>query len=254
MNKHSYSQVALVIPCYNEETTIGSVLAEMLKLGTGQIIVVDDGSHDNSARIIKKIAERFPVTYIKNETNVGQGESTNRGFRYAAKMEGIEYIVTVDADGQHLPDDVKKIMDELITSSSLIVHGARYFGNNIPVEKKFANFASRTVFFLLYGVNHPDPTSGLRGYSAKLVGEINFLAGFDYLVSANRLIKKYIHQTSFVTTTAVYTAYSLSKGLNIWKGIALFFRMLKSRIAEICETSLRGMGLKKLAYLFRSSQ
>jgi glycosyltransferase involved in cell wall biosynthesis len=232
-SKPQYSQFTIVIPCYNEEQTIALVLTKMLKLGVGRIIVVDDGSSDHSAEIINSYAQYYPVTYLKNSENLGQGASTNRGIHYSKQFNDSKYVITVDADDQHLPEDVKKIMDKFLEDDYLIVHGARQFSSDIPRSKKMTNFISRQVFRVLYGISMPDPTGGLRGYSNVLIDEIEFESGHEYIVGANRLIKRYKEHTAFVPITARYTDYSLQKGLNMQKGIKLFILMFTTRLKEI---------------------
>ena len=105
-----YNDFTILIPCYSEEETIGSVLAQMLSLNPGNIVVVDDGSVDKSAEIIRYIQGFGRITFIQHTKNAGVGNALKTGFRYSSTLD-TKYILTVDADNQHSKEDAKKVMD-----------------------------------------------------------------------------------------------------------------------------------------------
>jgi len=113
-------KVSVVIPAYNEAMSIGSVIAEC-KAFCDEIIVVDDGSTDDTA----EIAKRSGAVVIQNERNLGVTKATQRGLNVA---QG-EIIVTMDADGQHNPSDIPNLTKPIIDGKGDVALGVR---NKIP--------------------------------------------------------------------------------------------------------------------------
>ena len=143
------SRVAIVIPAFQEKKNISKVVKGALKYG--QTIVVDDGSKDETGRVAKKLGAI--VEFHKN--NLGYDAALNTGFKKAAKLN-IDFIITIDADGQHNTVLLKKII-KLLRSGASIVLGVR---------NKKARFAE--LLFGLYTKHQYgilDPLCGLKGYS-----------------------------------------------------------------------------------------
>ncbi len=232
-----YKQFTVLIPCYNEETTIGTVLTNMISLNPGRIVVVDDGSKDKSTTIIKRLQKisPVPIVMLKNVTNGGAGFALSRGFEYCRQIDA-EYVVTVDADNQHSKEDTQKIMENVLKSpESVIISGVRKFTKNIPFSKKIANRIARVVFFILYGVTHPDPMCGLRSYKNEVLHELNLEAGYDWVVNVNKVIRNNRKNCKTVKIKAIYTAYSLKKGQSLSSGVGMLIRMVRNRVGEIVD-------------------
>ena len=97
----------IVIPAYNEETTLPKVIKSLKDDGYHKILVVDDGSTDNTYKIAKELAK----VAVRHEINRGLGGALGTGIEGAVRL-GAEYIVTFDADGQHDPEDLKKLLNK----------------------------------------------------------------------------------------------------------------------------------------------
>jgi glycosyltransferase involved in cell wall biosynthesis len=228
-----YKDFTILVPCYNEEETIGSVLVQMLSLNPKHIVVVDDGSTDRSAEIIKYLQGFGKIILVQHTKNVGVGSALKSGFRYCLNLK-TKYVVTVDADNQHSKKDTKKVMDEILKKDLLTVAGVRKFHKNIPMKKKFSNFMAKTAFVLLYGINTPDPLCGLRAYSKDLLPELLTLEnGYDWAVSVNKLMRSYKKESAYVSIDAIYTPYSLSsKSLTYFKGFLMLYKMVMIEMAR----------------------
>lgn len=161
-------RTAVVIPAYNEERTIREVAARALAQGFA-VIVVDDGSSDRTA---DRLAGS-EVVLLRNETNSGKGASLWRGMKYALD-EGAETIVTLDADGQHAPEDIPRLLDAAASNPGRIIIGARTRNTeNAPRARLFANrFAD---FWVSWAAGRPirDSQSGFRLYPAQAVSSID---------------------------------------------------------------------------------
>ncbi len=225
MNK--YKDFTILIPCYNEEETIGTVLVQMLSLNPKHIVVVDDGSTDRSTEIVKYLQGFGKIILIQHTKNVGVGSALKSGFRYCLGLN-TKYVVTVDADNQHSKRDTVRVMKKIMKDDLLVVSGVRKFHKNIPLKKKFSNFMAKISFILLYGIKTPDPLCGLRSYSKDILPELLTLEnGYDWAVSVNKLMKKFGKNSGYVPIDAIYTPYSLSsKSLTYFKGFLMLYKMI----------------------------
>lgn len=159
-HKQRSSDILVIIPAYNEEDTLAQTIYE-LKMNTPyDFIVIDDGSKDHTPDIIRQ--EGIPS--LRHAVNLGIGGSMQSGYRYA-DQNGYPYAIQLDADGQHRPADIAKLVDEILESGYDMVIGSRF------VERSgYRGSASRRagiLYFywlirLLTGVRIYDPTSGFR--------------------------------------------------------------------------------------------
>jgi glycosyltransferase involved in cell wall biosynthesis len=154
----------IIIPAYNEESNIGKVLAGIRdKNIDADVLVVNDGSIDRTEEIA--LSENAKV--ISLPYNLGYGSALQTGFKYAVS-KGYDYIIQFDGDGQHDPENIKAIMNELLTGDADIVIGSRFLGNcslNMGYMKKVAIALFRSLIKKLGKTVITDPTSGLQGLS-----------------------------------------------------------------------------------------
>jgi len=156
-------KVAIVIPAFNEENTVASVVRPLLALGTP--IVVDDGSVDSTVYEASKAG----AVVVKHDVNRGYDAALNSGFIRAAEL-GCEYVVTMDADGQHDCNVIEQIIS-LLDNGSDVVLGIRdkmqRFGEHC--------FASMTKYYL--GIQ--DPLCGMKGYKLKVYVQLGHFDSFN---------------------------------------------------------------------------
>lgn len=165
-------KITAVIPAYNEEKTIKKVITE-LKTRVDEIIVVDDGSRDNT----KSIAEQEGVIVLRHIVNRDQGAALQTGTEYAVKM-GADIIVHFDADGQHKVGDVSRLVEPVLKGNYDVVFGSRFLEdksiNNIPLTKKYFILKPAIVLNrILTGLKLTDAHNGLRALSRKAAMKIN---------------------------------------------------------------------------------
>lgn len=156
----------IVIPAYNEEKSIGKVIDGLRKKGYKNIIVVDDGSSDNTYNIAKK----KKVVVVRHVINRGLGAALSTGIE-AALLLGADYIITFDADDQHYPEDIAKLLEILKNGEADIVIGSRFiskeYKKNVPIKYRIGNIGLNIFTFLLFGAWSTDTQSGLRGFNKK---------------------------------------------------------------------------------------
>lgn len=152
----------ILIPTYNNATTLPTVL-DRLRLFTSDIIVVNDGSTDDTAEVIQNYPH--PLHVVTHDSNCGKGQALVNGFREALHL-GYDYAITIDSDGQHYPEDLPIFFDALngISEPTIIV-GARTLEHENKSQASV--FATRLAnFWFAFQTWHylPDTQSGYRAY------------------------------------------------------------------------------------------
>jgi glycosyltransferase involved in cell wall biosynthesis len=155
--------VVVVIPAYNEERFIGSVVLKILKFPV-TVIVVDDGSTDDTAAI----ALAAGATVIRHPNNRGKAQALNSGFTAGRKQQPA-VIVMIDGDGQHLPEQMETLVRPVLEDRADIVIGSRYLRKpeGVPSHRVVGHWFFNQVTRLSSGVNASDSQSGYRAFSPK---------------------------------------------------------------------------------------
>lgn len=166
----------IIIPTYNNETTLLDVVSRAL-LVCRDVIVVNDGSTDNTIDVLCSLRESVQI--ISYNPNRGKGYALRCGFREARRM-GYDYAITLDADGQHRPEEIHKLLDAIALDNgnddSLLVVGSRdLFTDGMPSSNTFANRFSNFWFCLQTGIKLPDTQTGFRLYSLRHLPCLFFL-------------------------------------------------------------------------------
>ncbi len=183
------SEFTVVIPAYNEAATIRDVAARTLKY-VAQVIVVDDGSSDNTAMACHDL----PVTVLRHSHNLGKGAALWHGIQHAVEHE-VTAIITLDGDGQHEPEDIPALIAMHRKDPLAIVIGSRlHDARNIPMARYLANRVAN--FWISWASRQPiaDSQSGFRVYPASVLSAVGSLcdrtAGFvfesEVLIEAGR--------------------------------------------------------------------
>ncbi len=163
---------AVVIPAYNESATIADVAARAARQ-VELVVVVDDGSTDGTAAALAGL----PVTLLRNDQNLGKGESLWRGMRHALGL-GVAGVVTLDGDGQHTPEEIPRLLAEARAHPGEIVVGARTFGRDAAPRARY--LANRVADFWIgwaAGQRLADSQSGFRVYPAALLRQVEVKHG-----------------------------------------------------------------------------
>ena len=157
--------IVIVVPTYNNAKTIGGVFAD-IKQYANHIIVVNDGSTDDTAQILSTIEG---IEIITHQRNCGKGTALKNGL-CKAKADGYRYAITIDSDGQHFASDIPTFVQEIeATPDTLLVGGRNIEADNMPGKNTFANKFSNFWFKLETGVKLPDTQSGYRLYPLQLM-------------------------------------------------------------------------------------
>lgn len=161
--------ITVIIPARDEEVSIGSMVLKTKKYAD-HVIVVDDGSIDDTA----EIARIAGAEVIRHPKNKGKGEALKTGF-YAAFNNGTKIIVTIDADGQHDPDEIPKVVAPISSLGVNMVIGSRYLnGNNIPFIRHMGQKVLDRMTNLNSGVKVSDTQSGFRAFDIDTAEKFSF--------------------------------------------------------------------------------
>ena len=165
-------KILLIIPAYNEQDSIGSLLAELRLYPEYDCLVVNDCSKDKTLDVVRQ----YDVKYLDLPINLGLSGAVQAGMLYAYK-NNYDICVQIDGDGQHPPSEIKKLLTLLIEKDIDIAIGSRFFDKQ---ESKYQQtflraLGAKHISFcikLLSGLNLTDPTSGMRAYKRKVFKEM----------------------------------------------------------------------------------
>jgi glycosyltransferase involved in cell wall biosynthesis len=222
-----HDRVFVVMPAFNEAPAIEAAIQEVAASGYRRIIVVDDGSDDDTYERARAMGG---VIALRHMLNRGKGAAVKTGIE-AAKMLGAAAVVTIDADGQHNPAAIAGML-ALIDQGYDVVLGSRLKNpKGMPFHKVAANLAGNGVTWMLYGLWVTDSQSGLRAYSKRAVDLIDARTDrYEYDTEVIREIKR--HRLKFVEVPidVRYTAYSMSKRhkMNLVNGVKILIKLLIS--------------------------
>lgn len=162
-------QITAIIPAYNEQVSIGSVILKT-RMYVNRIIVVDDGSQDRT----EEIAVLAGAEIIKHQTNLGKGKALESGFKAA---KGSEIIITLDGDGQHNVTDIPKLIKPLISGEADIVNGSRYMNGDdedTPAYRRVGQSVLDVATNFNARSDITDSQSGFRAFAGYTVPAFKF--------------------------------------------------------------------------------
>ena len=234
-------EVLIIIPAYNEEKCIGSVLEKLEApeiASVADVLIMDDASRDAT----KEIAKSRNHAVVSHVFNLGYGSGLQVGYKYAARR-GYRYVIQMDSDGQHDPSNVLRIYNELKTPDENghlpdIVMGSRFVPGAVsfpvPVTKKIAFVLFRGLIKMGTGQKIMDPTTGLQGLSRRT---FTYYAGYshfdDRYPDANMLMQ--MAMLGYHVREIPAVMYARTDGVSMHSGIIkpilYMFRMMFSIIA-----------------------
>ena len=231
-------RVCVIVPAYNEATVIADVIETSKKAFAKikgfdiDIVVVNDGSRDETSSEAKK-GGAIVVDHILNS---GAGGATLTGLAYARKHK-YDIAATMDADGQHAPEDVVKGIKKIDKSPSGLLIGSRLIDSEgMSKTKVLGNKGLSLITKVLFGVNVTDSQSGLRIYSRTAIEKLDWkTTGYEFCSEMIWRAKQLGIEIDEFPIQAIYTDYSRSKGQNNWNAINIVKRLFKQRIVEIFE-------------------
>jgi len=163
-------KILIIIPAFNEEKSLGKLLKKVSSVSSlKDVLVVDDGSKDNTAIIAKRAGSRV----LSQKINQGKGLALRAGFNFAIKS-GYDAVITMDADGQHDPGEIPKFLAYYEKYKTDLIIGTRKHDlSEMPFPRFMANTTSSLAASVLGGVRVHDSQSGYRLIKRILIKKIN---------------------------------------------------------------------------------
>lgn len=165
------SRITAILPAFNEEVSIGSVVL-LARQHADRVIVIDDGSHDRTA----EVAELAGAEVIRHPENRGKGAALKTGFS-AVDGAGAKVIVTIDTDGQHDPAEISKVAAPILAGEADVVNGSRYLCGNkkgTPFYRRVGQKVLDTATNLESGASLTDTQSGFRAFAPSTIPAFRF--------------------------------------------------------------------------------
>jgi glycosyltransferase involved in cell wall biosynthesis len=211
------SGTCCVIPMYNEQEVIAEVI-HGLKAIFQNILCVDDGSTDESV----SRAREAGATVICHAVNIGQGAAIATGFIWIQTKTNFSRIVTFDADGQHLPEDAMRLVEELASKELDVVFASRFLNNQsqVPFLKRLILRGVTNATRALTDVELSDAHNGLRALTVSASQKIQLTQnGMAHATQFVSLVLQGGLKYSELPVTILYTPYSRSKGQSMLNSI-----------------------------------
>lgn len=218
--RNSMRALWIIVPAYNEGEVLASTV-EQLRSVRGSVVVIDDGSNDNTA----SVARAMGVHVVSHPINLGQGAALATGIAFAVER-GATHVCTFDADGQHDPETIVALCDELDRTGADVGLASRFLGSTVDmsfVRKQVLRLA--IVFTRLHcGLRLTDTHNGLRVFTRSAAIQIEIRQarmahGSEILARIAKLGLRYVE----VPTTVTYTPYSCRKGQSLFDSVKIIF-------------------------------
>lgn len=219
-------RVVAVLPAYNEAGHVGKVV-HAVRPFVDAVVVVDDGSRDTTSQE----ARAAGAIVLRHLVNRGAGGSTMTGLKAAARL-GAEIVVTLDADGQHLPEEISKVIAPIERGEADFVIGSRLLQpKGMPHSRLLANRVADLCLRVLFGVQVCDSQSGFRAYSRLVIENIDVRTSrFETISEIVVEVARRKFRVAHVPITVIYTEYSMSKGQNFWVGLQTLARLVMRKV------------------------
>jgi len=226
--------VSVVIPVYNEENTIKSVLEKLPNDVAVEIIVINDCSTDNSIKQIKNAKNFQNIKLVNHSTNQGYGSALLSGIKIAKG----DILVTMDSDGQHRSDDLFNLIQPILDGEADITIGSRYKGSynyKLPLTTRLGEAMLETAILFLFGQRVKNNQNGFRAFHRRTFNIFDNIRFKGYAFTTELILKAALydykmkecpihllereHGTSYIVLTKLISSLLLCIGIYFFKKI-----------------------------------
>jgi len=221
----SVSDGLVIIPTYNEKENVEKIIRKICSLNAGfDILIVDDGSPDGTAAIVKRLKQQFPLNVFLEERarKLGIGTAYIHGFTWGLSR-GYQYLIEMDADFSHNPEDLVRLREACVHGADLAI-GSRYIrGVNVvnwPMGRVLMSYFASVYVRFVTGMKVRDTTAGFKCYRRKVLETIDFskirFIGYAFQIEMKFTVWK--HGFKVVEVPIIFTDRSegsskMSKGI-----------------------------------------
>lgn len=217
----------VILPAYNEATRIQPVIEEIAEKGY-KMVIVNDGSSDNTLEVIKESKRKYPenIHIYSHIINRGVGVAMQTGFDAVLKYNP-RFIVNMDSDGQHDADDLENVLEPLVTGRAQAVIGVRPL-KDMPLSRNIANAIMNLLTRIFYKVDVSDSQTGFRAITIDALKKININAR-GYLISSEFIREVNDNKIPFeeVPIRTIYTPETQAKGTNVTVAFKILIQMIR---------------------------
>jgi glycosyltransferase involved in cell wall biosynthesis len=214
---------SVLIPAFNAGTFLEELVSRIRRsIGDIQIVIVDDGSRDNTTEIARLVG----ATVLRHDKNCGKGAALQTGFDFLKKQTDVEFILTLDADLQHQPEDVQKFFStQQQTGADIVIGWRERAGTKMPVHRMISNTLTSALVSMKTGMKIKDSQSGFRLIRKRVLENIQlesrgYEAETELLIKAARLKFK-------IEFVPVHTVYGSEKSyMTHWATTINFIKVL----------------------------
>lgn len=240
--------ICLIIPAYDPDAKLLVLIDALRAKGFGRIVVVNDGSGPQSQAVFAQLGA--PVQLLTHPVNRGKGAALKTAFAHVAQSQaqGAEaaacrYVITLDADGQHLPEDVLRMARAALAQQeqTTVLLGARSMPPEAPLRSRLGNALTRWVFGKLAGQRISDTQTGLRGFPIGLLAQLQQLPGERYEYEMHMLAHLVKQQVPLreLPIAAVYIEDNASSHFNpLTDSLRIYWVLLKDLLLGACSLAL----------------
>jgi glycosyltransferase involved in cell wall biosynthesis len=239
-HKPTHPPTVALIPAYNEERYIGSLVLAA-RAYVDQVVVVDDGSNDRTA----EIARLAGATVVQHRANQGKAAGVNTGFAYLRQIKP-RAVVMLDGDGQHCADDIPQVLAPILDGAADVVVGSRFkdVHSEIPAYRQVGQHGLTLITNLASGIHISDSQSGFRAFSAEALEQLFFgQSGFSIESEMQFLVREHKLRVAEVGIKVVYAEKAkrnpVNHGLQVVNGIM----RLVGQTRPLLYFGLTGLGL-----------
>lgn len=222
--------VTVILPSLNPDEKLLKVLEGVIAEGFNDIIIVNDGSDDDHTEPFLRAGALPEVTILTHETNLGKGRALKTAFEYClTSRPGIDGVVTIDGDNQHLPEDILACTRRMTELSNCVVLGARDFNrHSVPFKSFYGNTITRLVFRAFCGISITDTQTGLRAIPARYLKLMTQIEGerFEYETAMLLELQKNNIGLSEVKISTVYIDENSTSHFRPLHDSVMIYRMI----------------------------
>ncbi len=245
------SDISVIIPSLNPDNRILHLVDDLIRLDFKDIIIVNDGSKDDSRDIFDCLNEKPECCVLNHAENLGKGSALRTAFSWYIKNNNFEGggVVTVDGDGQHLPEDVLSCCETMLKENSIVLGCRDFSAGNVPPKSHIGNRITSFVFRFGCGIYLTDTQTGLRVIPARYVPFMLEISGNRFEYETNMLLEMKRAGIEF-KEIKIRTVYEERNQGTHFRAIRDSLRIYSLILKFMISSSVAGLIDKGLFYLF----
>ena len=248
--------LAILIPTFRPAHELVDLVETIAQQPCLAIVIVNDGSESEYDPCFEAAANVPRVHVLRHSVNAGKGAALKTGFNFI--LDSLPHcmgVVTMDADGQHHPDDVCKVAEELLEHPDHLILGVRQFGNDVPLRSRFGNQATRLTFFLTTGQRLSDTQTGLRGIPRKMLPALLRLPSRGYEFELDMLLacKREAYPFQEVPIRTIYEKGNPTSHFNpLLDSLRIYFVLLRYSLLSLATAVVDNIAFVLAFFAFSS--